>query len=241
MPIAHVILHLALCGAIARANPEANVAMRVRLSDRADIVRLDKALPFERGDDNMKVIEFDVPAGSYRMDLATGSFRCSSSAFVFFIPNVTRTMDVTLSDGPVTPSVPILFQGLAPTSFLYAKPTFVLIDKSVACDKPVGDLLPSNVAVENDDDAYYATMQIDPNGAPATLALRLQTPTHQYHYIRIPSITYPPPLTRWPIDIGFDVTQDEIDDLATRTVGTLLCLKLWETKVASVGARPAAR
>jgi hypothetical protein len=230
--LAHVILHLTLCGAIARANPEAAFPLHVCLVDRAAIVRFDRTLRIVRGDDNVKLVEFDSPPGIYRLDLDSPPYKCTGSEFVAYMPDVTRNMSMTLNDGPTTPPVPILFQGLAPTSFLYAKPTFVLIDKSVACGKPIGTLVPSNVTVENNDDAYYASMQVDQKSAPATIALQLQTPTHQHHYVRIPAFTYPPPAYPWPGDIHFDVTQDEIDDLATQPVDTLLCLRLWETKVA---------
>jgi hypothetical protein len=80
-------------------------------------------------------------------------------------------MTVALSDGPTQPAVPILFQGPAPASFLYAKPTLVLIDKSVACDKPVGTPVPSNVNVENDDDAFFASLPIDQSAPAAPNAL----------------------------------------------------------------------
>jgi len=58
----------------------------------------------------------------------------------------------------------------------------------------------------------------------------LRTPTHRYHYIRMP-IPYPLPPSRWPSNVHFDVTEDMIDSLATQPTGVLLCPKIWETKV----------
>jgi hypothetical protein len=233
--LSHAILHVALCGPIARAKPATNVALHVRLLDRRQNPRVDQVFHFERGDDdNPKVVEFDVPPGTYRLEASAPSYGCSTSDYLTFLADRTRSIDETLGTGAPPRLEPLLMEGASPQSFLYVQPTFVLLDKNAtACNKPVGDPIASHVVVENDQDAYYAWLYADPTADPHTpvqLALRLKTPTHQYHYVRVP-IPFPMPWGGWPNDVRFDVTQDEIDGLASEPVNTLLCLHLWETKV----------
>jgi hypothetical protein len=58
--------------------------------------------------------------------------------------------------------------------------------------------------------------------------MRLKTPTHQYHYVRLP---VPVQLVwgGWPASIQFPVTEDMVDEIASQPVDTLLCPKLWKT------------
>ncbi|MGA8532960.1 MAG: hypothetical protein WB615_02490 [Candidatus Tumulicola sp.] len=220
---------------MAAAKPATVIAMRVRVVDRRNVAHAEQQFRIERGDDdNPKVVELDVPQGTYRLDASAPKYACSASAYVTFLPDRIRSIDLALANGVAPPSQPLLVEGASPQSFLYVQPTFVLLDKNVtACDKPVGDLVPFRVDVENDQDAYYASLYSDPLPAahgPLQLALRLRTPTHQYHYVRVP-IPFPLPWGGWPSNVQFDVTQDEIDGLASQPVDTLLCLHLWETKV----------
>ena len=233
--LSHVILHVGLCASAARAKPNATLAMRIRVVDRRNISRVAQEFRLERGDDdNPKVLEFDAPQGTYRLDVIAPKYGCSASDYLTFLPDHGRSVDISLANSSSPPSEPLLIAGASPQSFLYVQPTFVLLDKnSAACDKPVGDPVPFQVNVENDQDAYYAALYSDPSIAshpPLQLALRLRTPTHQYHYVRVP-IPFPMPWAGWPSTVQFDVTQDEIDGLASQPVGTLLCLHLWETKV----------
>jgi hypothetical protein len=233
--IAHVILHVGLCAPIARTAPQTAVAMRVRLVDRRGVPQVQREFRFERGDDdNPKIAEFDAPQGTYRLDLNVSRYGCNSSQYLTFLPDLSRSIDVTLDSAPTPPGQPLLIEGSSPQSFSYVAPTFVLLDKATAvCNKPVGALVPFTVNVENDQDAYYATLYADPSLAargPLQLALRLRTPTHQYHYVRVP-IPFPMPWGGWPSNVQFDVTQDDIDSLASQPVDALLCLHLWETKV----------
>jgi hypothetical protein len=233
--LSHVILHVGLCSAIARSKPDTMVALRVRVVDRRNVPRVEHEFRVERGDDdNPKVVEFDAPQGTYRLDLIAPKYACSASEFLTFLPDHARSVDVSLANGASPPLEPLLIAGASPQSFLYVQPTFVLLDKNAtACNKPVGDPVPFRVDVENDQDAYYASLYSDASiaaHAPLQLALRLRTPTHQYHYVRVP-IPFPQNTGGWPSNVQFDVTQDEIDGLASQPVDTLLCLHLWETKV----------
>ena len=124
-----------------------------------------------------------------------------------------------------------MVSGSAPQSFLYVAPTFVVFDKSqTACNKPLPAAIPTEVSVENDQDAFYASLLPDPSAAPNSqqLALRLRTPTHQYHYVRLP-VPFPVPWGGWPTSITIDVTEDMVDSLASDPVDTLLCPKMWRT------------
>ena len=232
--LSHVILNVALCAPLARAKPETVFAMRVRMYDHKSNVNVDKTVQIERGDDDSpKIVEFDIAQGTYRLDVRAPKYGCAATDYLAILPDHGRSVTETLATQAAPPGEPLLMEGGSPQSFLYVQPTFVLLDKSVTdCNKPVGDLLPMRTVVENDQDAYYAWLYPDPaaNGHTVQLALRLKTPTHQYHYVRVP-IPFPAPWGGWPENVRFDVTQSEIDDLASQPVGTLLCLRLWETKV----------
>ena len=230
--LAHVILQVGLCGAIARVAPNTSVALRVRLTDRIGRSEVDRVFRFERGEDPKAVVEFDSAFGIYRLDLDAPKYRCAATDYLFFIADHDRSVTENLSDHPAPPTEPTLLSGTAPQSFLYVQPTFVLFDKrAVACNQSVPEPLASHIVVENDQDAYYAWFYSDnaPGAAtPQQLALRLRTPTHQYHYVRIP-IPFPMPWSGWPSSIQFNVTQEMVDSLAGDPVNTLLCPKLWRT------------
>lgn len=232
LPLAHVILHVAFCNAIARAAPGTPVELRVHVADRTGRVQVDRVFRVQRGDEDEAIVEFDSAFGIYSLVVDAPKYRCAVSDYLFFIAGHDRSIAEKLSDPPV-PSPPrtVLLSGTAPQSFLYVQPTFVLFDKSQAvCNKPVPTPLSTQITVENDQDAYYAWLDSDPSATPGSqqLALRLRTPTHQYHYVRIP-IPFPIPWTGWPQSIQFNVTEDMVDGLAGNPVNTLLCPKLWQT------------
>ncbi len=232
LPLAHVVLHIGFCQAIARAPEAAPVAARVRVTDRIGRVQLDRTFRFERGDENEAIVEFDNAFGVYRLDIAVPGYGCSASNYVYFISGHDRSIAIALTSGTrAAPAVPVLLSGAAPQSFLYLQPTFVLFDKSGAvCKQPVPAPLQTSIVVENDQDSYYAWLYAD-RGTPLgslQLALRLRTPTHQYHYVRIP-MQFPIPRTGWPESITLDITEDMADGLATEPVNTLLCPKMWKT------------
>lgn len=232
LPLSHVVLHVNFCSAIARTAADTTIALRVRLADRLGKTELDRVYRVERGEETEAVVEFDSAFGIYSLDVEAPKYRCSASDYLFFIAGLDRSVTEKLSDAPAPPPLkPVLLSGAAPQSFLYVQPTFVLFDKSqVACNKPLPQPLPTNVSVENDQDGYYASFYADPSAAPGSeqLALRLRTPTHQYHYVRIP-IAFPIPWAGWPTSIQLNVTEDMVDGVATDPVDTLLCPKMWRT------------
>lgn len=232
LPLAHVVLHLAFCSAIARQPEATQIAVRVRLTDRVGRVQLDKAFRFERGDEAEGIVEFDSVFGIWRLDVSAPKYGCAATDYLFFIAGHDRSIGETLAPAPSTPRrAPMLLSGEAPQSFLYVQPTFVLFDKSLAvCNKPIPAQLPEQITVENDQDAYYAWLYHDPSTglAPQQLALRLRTPTHQYHYVRVP-VPFPLPWIGWPQSIQFNVTEEMVNSLAGNPIDTLLCPKLWKT------------
>jgi hypothetical protein len=60
------------------------------------------------------------------------------------------------------------------------------------------------------------------------MALQLQTPTGDNHYIRI-KVPFPIPWDGGPEQIQFNVTDNEIDWLSGQPTGVLLCPKLFKT------------
>ena len=232
--LSHVLLHVGLCSAVARASPQTTVAMRVRLSYHVGGTALEKTFRFQREDGSETIVELDVPRGIYHMQIDVPKYGCSASDFVDFLPDHVRTITETLGDLSTPPDKPgVLFEGTAPTSFLYVKPTFVLFDKSVACNTPVGTPLDSHIRVENDGDAYYVWLYSDPAleaRGPVVVAIRLRTPTGLYHYIRMP-ITFPTPWTGWPANDTFNISEDNLAGVATEKYDTLLCPHLWTTSV----------
>lgn len=232
LPLAHVVLHIGFCQAIARAPETAPVAARVRVTDRIGRMQIDRTFRFQRGDENEAVVEFDNAFGVYRLDITVPRYGCSAENYVYFIPGHDRSIAVALTSGaPAAPPMPVLLSGAAPQSFLYLQPTFVLFDKSqVTCKQPVPPPLQTDIVIENDQDSYYAWLYADPQTPLGSLqlALRLRTPTHQYHYVRIP-MQFPIPRSGWPESITLDITEDMADGLATEATNTLLCPKMWKT------------
>jgi hypothetical protein len=230
--LAHVILHVGFCSAIARLRPETSVAVAVRLSDRTGRTTFDRTFRVDRGDGTESVVEFDSAFGLYRLDVAAPKYGCSTTDFLTLMADRTRSVTEQLDSSPPSPEIPVILFGEAPQAMLYANPTFVLFDKSaVACGKPIVTPLTAHVNVENDQDSYYVWLYNDDRTRPPNsevLALRLQTPTHQHHYVRIP-IAFPLPPLGWPGSIQLNVSEDMVDSLATEPIDTLLCPKMWKT------------
>ncbi|HEV7178621.1 MAG TPA: hypothetical protein VGN11_02020 [Candidatus Baltobacteraceae bacterium] len=227
----HVVLNLSLCSAIARAKPETTIALRMHMSDPHNRAPYDRSFTFERGYDSKRVVEFDAPRGAYHMELIAPKYHCGTSDYLMFISEHDRAIAETLSDGPPPTPPPMLMDGTAPASFLYAAPTFVIFDKSTACNAAVEDPLPSHFVVENDQDSYYVWLYTDPAieaRGSAIVALRLGTPTGEYHYVRV-KIPYPIPWGGFPSIVTFNIGEDELDSLAGQPVDTLLCPKLFQT------------
>jgi hypothetical protein len=232
LALSHVILHLGLCSAVAKLPPETQVAIHIHATDRADQVIVDRTFRMERGDDDERVVEFDITQGTFRVEAAIPKSGCSTVAYFSFLQEIGRNVSMSLvpQSAPLQPV--LLLDGAAPQSFLYVKPTLVLFDKAtVACGKPITDPLPSHIDIDNASDAYYASIYADtplPPGVVPLLAIRLKTPTHQYHYVRVP-VPVPTRWLGWPGRITFAVDENMVDELASEPTDTLLCPKLTTT------------
>ncbi|MGH7756881.1 MAG: hypothetical protein ACREM8_11450 [Vulcanimicrobiaceae bacterium] len=230
----HVVLHLALCRAVARLPAAADLKVYLRLVDRDNRTMLKQSFVAPRGTDPETIVEFDAPRGVYLMQVGVPAQNCAASDYVLFLSDATRSMNETLADGPPVRTQPMLVAGTAPQSFLYVQPQFVLLAKDTAvCNKPIGELLPMRSVLENDQNSFYMWLYFDPSllqNGPVQLALSLRMPTGTYHYVRIPT-QFPVPWFGWPASIQMNVTQEMVDGLATYPTGVLLCPKIWETSV----------
>ena len=224
--LSHVILHLTLCNAAAQATPKAPVAVRVKLFDRIGQQTFVQTYQIAPEDMENPVVEFDSPRGAYRMQIDVPQYHCLGSDYLAIMPDHVRKIAETLSDGPPPASVtPMILYGDAPLSFVYVKPTFVLFDKSVDCNKPIGDPLPAKIRTEYDQNGYYIWIYPDESlqeHEPVTLALRLRGSTGLYHYLKIPRF-HPVVTQGWPQLVQLDVSEDNIDADSTQPTDVLLC------------------
>jgi hypothetical protein len=233
--LSHVFLHVALCSAILQQPPDTTVAMHVRMvypMRHTGAVKFEQTYTFKRESDPQTVVEFDIEPGLYALEIDAPKYGCSSRDFLELLTDHNRTVKETLVAG-VPPLEPVLLlEGAAPLSFQSVKPTFVLLDKSVACNKPVGTPVSSHIVVENDLDGYYVWLYFDsvtdPEPGSVVLAFRLATSTGLFHYVRL-KVPFPQPWGGWPSTVRFDVTEEMIDGLSTEKTDTLLCPKLWQT------------
>lgn len=227
---AHVVLHVALCNAMARVSPGTTIPIQVRLFDHGNHKRLDFTLQSERGSDGLRV-EFDAPRGAYRMEVAVPKYNCNALDYTSFISEHNRNISETLGNGPAPTTQPLILSGTAPPSFLYAAPTFVMLDKNLPCKGPIDEPIPSHIVVENDQDAYYVWMYSDPTIAArgsVQIALQLATVTGEYHYIRIKE-PFPQPWLGFPTFIQFNIDEADLDSIAGEPTDVLLCPKLFRT------------
>jgi hypothetical protein len=228
--LAHIFLHVGLCSSVARLPEGTPVAMHVLMAYPHGDPPYDKTLNLVRGEDNELVVEFDVPRAVYHVMIEVPKYKCGSSSFATVLGDQNRKIAATLSEAPPGPPPILLLDGLAPTSFLYLKPTYVLFDGSLTCNQPVSAPLPAQIDVSYDQGAYYLTMYADPalqTSAPV-FAMRLRTPTGLAHYVRLP-IKLPAAGLGWPYNVQFNITEDMIDDFATEKTDVLLCRKMWGT------------
>jgi hypothetical protein len=232
--LSHVALQVALCSAASNAPENATIPVRVRMAYRVGDPELDKTFKVPIADASAEFVEFDIRSGQYLLIVDAPSLHCATTKFVAILKDQNRKLVVSLVPNPPPKQrAQFLIDGTAPTSFLYTKPTYVLIDKSVACNAPVLAPKPAQIEYEYDQGAYYLWMYGDPAAAAdnPTIALRLRTPTGLAHYVRF-NVPYADVMgDGWPGSLHFDISEDMIDNLATEKTDVLLCPKMWETSV----------
>jgi hypothetical protein len=232
--LSHVALQLALCSNVTSVPPATVEPVEVRMAYPRGEPEFDKTFKFVAGEGSQAFAEFDIRSGEYRLEIIAPKLGCSAEEFVTILPERNRKLVETLAPGPPPPIRPqIMISGTAPISFLYTKPTYVLIDKSVTCDQPV--LTPALAPVDYvyDQGAYYLHMYGDPALAATApvIALRLRTPTGLKHYVRVPEKYAELVRGGWPGGFRLDLPEEFIDEIATDKTDTLLCKKFWETTV----------
>lgn len=237
IPISHVILHLGMCNAIARLAPQTQIALRVQVRDKIGDSQVNRVYQVTRGDESVLIVEFDSQRGIYSLQVNAPKYGCGVVDYLALLPDLHRSIHEDLRPvGDVPLPTPVLLDGTAPPSFLYAQPTFVVLDKSTAiCNKPIGAQIPTPIRYENDQNGFYVwlpTNQLVSAIGSQQLAVRLRTATGEYHYIKIP-LKYPTPWTGWPGSIEFNVTSNNIDGIATDPVDTLLCPRILITTINS--------
>ncbi|HTU69363.1 MAG TPA: hypothetical protein VMF11_03500 [Candidatus Baltobacteraceae bacterium] len=228
---AHVVLHLGLCHAMLNLPPETAITAHVRVIDRIGRPHLDQNMSFLRNYENTGVVQFDVPFGLYALQVSVPRYGCYAQDFFFIINGHDRTMTEQLTDGAPAATYPMLMDGTAPASFIYLSPTYVLFDKDTQCNKPVGDPIQVQTKIEDDQDSFYVWMYPDASlvaRGQETIAMQIQTPTGDYHYVRIKA-PFPVPWHGWPINIQFTLNEGAIDFISTQPTGVLLCPKIYET------------
>jgi hypothetical protein len=233
--LSHIFLHLTFCAAMATAPGGTQIPVHISLVHHNGVVTMkDSVFKVDPGKDG--VVEFDVPWGIYRMTIDVPKYRCGRVDFLNVLEGANRTVSETLTDELAPPAPPdsvALVDGLAPQSFAYLRPVFVLFDKSQACNQPVGPTIPVRTVVEYDQGSYHLWLHADAAllaQAPYVAALRLRTPTSTAHYVRV-KIPFPTPWGGWPNVFQMNVTEDMVDGLATEKVDTLLCPKVWSVSV----------
>lgn len=233
MALSHIVMHLALCKAAARLGPQAELPVRVVVTDKIKRDVIDQTARVLRYEGNTSSIEFDMPWGIYRaaVRMRAGRATCSGVQYFSVLADHNRSLTVQLQDGRVSSPVPVLISGTAPFAFSYVDPTVVVFGTGTKCNGPVGTPLNANIAQVNDSDAYYASVYpsaVLAQDAPLMPAVRLTDSQGGYHYLRVPgnflTMSYV-----WPSAGQIDVTQNAIDYVAGKPEDTLLCPREYET------------
>ncbi len=234
MPLQHIVLHMALCQALARLPSQTVVPVRVVMQDRTGRAPIDQRLNFVRAFGNDGTVDFDSAWGIYRLSVEAGAknARCSDATFLQILDGHNREVRLTLRPGVARPITPALVSGTLPTEFAYADPTLEMFGSDTACGKPVGTPLDTEIALQPEFDAYYAAVFPRSGTVPAGVvtAIRLTDSSGGHHYIRMP-LDLAPGVLPWPEATTFNVTDGVIDYVADKPEDTLLCPRLYKTTV----------
>jgi hypothetical protein len=232
MALSHIVMHLTLCNAAARLGAQAQLPVRVVVTDRIDRVAADQRVTIPRSEGNDGVVEFDVPWGVYRsvVTMRAGRTTCGATQYFAVIPDHNRSLTIGLQDTAAPTPAPVIIEGSSPVEYEYTQPTVVFFDNNAKCNTPVGTPIDVTEDVESDDDAYYSSVY--PTEAlfrqAPTPAMRLKDTRGGYHYVRLPK-NFLSFARRWADLAQFNITDDLIQYLADKPEDTLLCIKAYET------------
>jgi hypothetical protein len=234
MALEHIVMHVALCKAVARLAPRTTVAMRVVVTDKSGRSEVDRSVQFQRGTAGNTPFEFDSSWGVYRIDVAVPKYRCGGVEFMYVLADHDRSINVALSDSFVKVQVPVvLVFGSLPMSFAYVQPTVVTFSPQVPCNGKVSDPAPSGIDNQIEQDAYYATVRTPAlyrQPKAVTVALQLKDASGGYHYLRIP-LQVEPGRYAWPNRFLIPIDDAAADFVAQEPEETLLCPKGYSTSI----------
>lgn len=231
MALAHAVLHLTLCSAMAHSPAGTPFDVHLHATDSTQRQQYDRDFHFTHGESNQQTVELDSPRGVFLLTFTAPKFRCGAASFEVFIDGESRNMKETLAPGMPVPRHPTLLVGTAPAAFLYENPTFVLIDKSVGCNQPVDSTLDADMETEYDGGSYHLWLYPTPAIAArssVTLAFKLTSTTGEDQFVRL-KFPYPQPWHGWPYTLQFNLPENILDGLATEPKNVLLCPRIFET------------
>ncbi|HET9029281.1 MAG TPA: hypothetical protein VFN49_03820 [Candidatus Aquilonibacter sp.] len=231
MALAHAVLHLTLCSAMMHAPSGAPIDVRMHATDATGRQTYDRDFRFVRGASPEQTVEFDSPRGVFRLTFDAPKYGCGAASYEVFLEGESRNMKERLVEGHPRAREATLLVGTAPTAFLYEEPTFVLLDKSIACNQQVDGTLDADLRTEYDPGSYhlwlYPAPQILARGA-VTVAFKLTSTTGEDQFVRL-KFPYPAPWHGWPYTLQFNLPENMLDSLATEPKNVLLCPKIYET------------
>jgi hypothetical protein len=228
----HIILNVGLCKAIARLAPQANIAMRVVVTDKVDRVQMNKVLTFQRGTGDRGRVDFDSSWGTYKIAMSVPRYNCNGIDYIEIMPDHDRSLNTQLVDGPPGNIAPAIVFGTLPQSFAYAKPAVVIFPATLRCNAEVPEPQTDGIDNEVEQDAYYTAIRTPAlyhQPVAVTLAVRLQTASGGYHYIKMPwrfASGY-----SWPSLGSLNIDDGLLDWAAEQTEDVLLCPRYYGTSV----------
>ncbi len=228
--LAHILMHLSLCTAMAHAPSGTHMQVELHAQDRTGRLTFDRQFTLTHEDSRTQTVEFDAPYGTYRVAITAPQYGCSAGDFLVFLPPHSRNIKETLVPGPPRWREQTILLGTAPQSFLYSEPTFVLLDAKTKCGQEIDSTQQSDIDVEYDPDSFYVKVYPMPGQQPnsSLVALQIASSTGDYQYVSLRT-TYPEPWAGWPYEYQFNLPQGVFDSLATMHKGVLLCPKLFKT------------
>lgn len=234
MALSHIVMHFALCNAAARLGPQAELPVRVVVTDKIDRDVINQTAKVIRYEGNTSSVDIDMPWGIYRMSvqMRAGKSTCSAVQYFAVLPDHNRSVTIHLQDRRSPQPVPTLIMGTAPFAYSYVQPTVVVFGNDTKCNGPVGNPLDAGIEQVNDSDAYYASVYPTPalaRTSSITVAIRLKDSQGGYHYLRVPG-NFLTMSSSWPSAGTMNVSEYVLDYVADKPEDTLLCPREYETE-----------
>jgi hypothetical protein len=223
--LAHVVLTLGLCaGSPAPSAPA--TTLHVRLEDRVTRVLVDRTVTVEPVQREY-TLQFDAPAGVYRVHAGTAEPQCDTTTYLYFLSGYERHISVPLHAATPRSNRPLyLLAGAIPDSAAYVRPAPFLFAQSAQCDEPAGAPSPVRAETEYDPGSFYTTLYATPGTPLASqlLTLNIQAPAGTDHYVYIPMpFPIPEPKDGWPVALRVDIPSALIATLGPASASWFVC------------------